>query len=192
MWYTWVALVIVVTAVIPSGGLLQSRQVQASASVLNSSVDENTVVRFFYDPPGDYFHFPLVLCAVKPGSSLLDTAPMLEEGRTAYIPLSDMGKLVRSLTQSGLGWTQMATIVPLGSFKMLGRAGIGGSTMQILIEGSKGTATVLVAPDNICQTLAPLDSAFSTPRALWEFHLLRWGYDCKVPGFKRDADPDHI
>jgi hypothetical protein len=160
--------------------------------VLNSPVDEAAIVRFFYYPPGDYFHFPLVLRAVKPTSSLLDTAPMREEGRTAYISLADMQRLVRALSRSDLVWKHTAAVEPLGPFKKLALTGIGVSTMQILVENSNGTATALVAPKNICQTLAPLDSAFSLPRVLWEFQLLRWGYHCRVPGFKRDAYPDHI
>lgn len=42
-------------------------------------VDENTAIRFFYDPPGgDYFHAPLVFRPVKDGDSRLNTAPVLE------------------------------------------------------------------------------------------------------------------
>lgn len=192
MRYGWVALTIIVTLTNASGGQLSSRQARVTASVLNSPIDDATVVRFFYYPPGDYFHFPLVLRAVKPNSSLFNTAPMREEGRTAYISLPDMKKLVGALSRTGLAWKQMTSVEPLGPFKKLALTGIGLSTMQILVENSNGTATALVAPKNICQTLAPLDSAFSTPRALWEFQLVRWGYNCKVPGFKRDAYPDHI
>lgn len=50
--------------------------------------DENTAIRFFYDPPGgDYFHVPLVFRPVKNGDSRLNTAPILEEGRTAFFLL---------------------------------------------------------------------------------------------------------
>ena len=101
---------------------------------MDSPVDDTTVVRLFYDPPGDYFHFPLVLRAVKPGSPLLDTAPMLEAGRTAYISVSDMEQLVSRLSKMDLVWKQTEAIESLGSFKKLKLAGIGGSTMQVLVE----------------------------------------------------------
>jgi len=176
-----------------SAGGLQSSQTRGEPLLLNSPVDETTVVRFFYQPAGgDYFHFPLIFRAVEQGDPQLNTAPMHEEGRTAYISLSDMREVVQKLAQMDLAWKESKTIAALGSFRKLQSVGFGLDTMDIFVRCSKGTATTSITPGRICETLTPLDSALKTPRALWELHLFRLGYGCKVPGFDRDAYPDHI
>jgi hypothetical protein len=52
---------------------------------------------------------------------------------------------------------------------------------------TKGTAKATIAPDKICETLAPLDSALLTPRALWEFQRFRLQYRCPFLGKRPDA-----
>jgi hypothetical protein len=184
------ALVALVTL---SAGEMRSGQQREGASVLNSPVGEHTVVRFFYQPAGgDYFHFPLVFRAVKEGDPQLNTAPMQEEGRTAYISLLEMRELVQTLAKMDLAWKESDAVEPLGPFKKLMRAGIGLNAMEVFVGCSKATARAPIAPKRICETVAPLDSAFRSPRAVWELQLFRLGYDCKVPGFKEDAYPDHI
>ncbi len=170
------------------GGSAQSNQKHQRLSVLNSAVDEKTVVRFFYQPPGDYLHAPLVFRVVEEGNPLLNTAPMREEGRTAYISLSEMRELVQALARSNLAWQESETIELLGSYKKLDLAFIG---MEIFVGNSKGTARARVVPKAICKTLKPLDAALKTPRALWEFQGFRLNYGCKVPGFNHEAYPDH-
>lgn len=173
------------------GEKVQSNQNHERLSVLNSPVDEKTVVRFFYQPSGDYFHFPLVFRVVEENDPLLNTAPMREEGRTAYISLSEMQDLAHLLAHSGLGWQESETVEVLGSCKKLGLNGIGLDTMDVRFVSSRGTATAEFSPKVICMILKPLDSALKTPRALWEFQRFRLNYNCKVPGFKPDAYPDH-
>jgi hypothetical protein len=170
-----------------AGGRAQSNQRQERVSVLNSPVDEKTVVRFFYDPTGDYFHKPLVFRVVEADNPLLNTAPIREEGRTAYISLPEMRDLVQSLTRSGLGWQESETVEVLGSYKKLPVS----DDMEILVVFSNRTAKAQIAPKTICRTLRPLDAALKTPRALWEFQGFRLNYGCKVPGYKPDAYPDH-
>src|SRR3989442_11213062 len=86
------------------------------ASVLNSPVDGKTVVRFFYDPAGDYFHKPFVLRVIKEGDPLLNTAPVHEEGQIAYITRSEMRELVHGLGNTDLVWRGSKTAEVLGSF----------------------------------------------------------------------------
>ena len=50
---------------------------------------------------------------------------------------------------------------------------------------------MFVDPKQICERLAPLDAALKQPRALWEFQLFRVDYGCHVPGFNRNAFPEH-
>jgi hypothetical protein len=143
---------------------------------------------FFFDPPGEYFHKPLVLCVVKEGDPLLNTAPIREEGRTAYVSLSEMRELVQRLGRLDLAWQESETVEALGSYKNLPVF----DDMETLIAFSHGTAKAHIAPKIICRTLQPLDAALKTPRALWELQIFRLNYGCKVPGFKADAYPDHF
>jgi hypothetical protein len=186
MGYCAVVLVVLITL---SGHELQSSPKRMGTSVLNAPVDEHMVVRFFYQPAGEYFHFPLVFRVVEEGDPLLNTAPMREEGRTAYISLSEMRELVQRLIQTDLAWRESDAVEALGSFKKLDPVGIG---LEIFVGCSNGTARTTIAPRKICETLTPLDTALKSPRAVWELQLFRLGYDCKVPGFDRDAYPDHI
>jgi hypothetical protein len=186
----WVLMLVVL--LIAASELAQSNQKNDQVSVLNSPVDEKTIVRFFYYPAGDYIRIPLVFRVVEEGNPLLNTAPMRGEGRTAYISLSDMHELVHGLIQSGLGWQESKTVEVLGSYKDLTLVGIGLDTMDVRIVSSHGTAKAEISPKAICMILKPLDGALKTPRAIWELQIFRLNYGCKVPGFKADAYPDHF
>ena len=173
------------------GKKAQTNQKHERVSVLGSPVEMKTVVRLFYYPAGDHIRIPLLFRVVKEGDPLLNTAPMLEEGRTAYISLAEMHDIVQALTRSGLGWKESETVEALGSYKDLTLAGIGLDTMEVRVVSSGGTAIAQISPKAICVTLKPLDAALKTPRALWEFQGFQLNYGCKVPGFKPDAYPDH-
>jgi len=156
-------------------------------NVLNSPADESVAIRFFFQPPRDYFHVPLVFRVVDQKDPSLNTAPILDSGRTAYITLSDMQRLLPAVTHSRFAsWRQAEVIEVLGSPRVLDLA----ETMDITIISSHGTARAVVDAKKVCETLKPLDSALKTSRALWEFQLFRQGYDCKVPGFNYDAYPE--
>jgi len=176
-----------VLAIMISTPFLCHGQADDKRNVLKASVDENTAVRFFYHPPGDYFHFPLVFRAVDPKDSRLNTAPMTPEGRTAYVSLPEMRELIRGLSHLHLSWQESESVESLQPFKKLEIT----DTMVITAVSSNGTAMANLDPKRICETLKPLDSALETPRALWEFQGFRLNYGCKVPGFKYGAYPDH-
>lgn len=178
----WLLLLLLTTAALPG-----CRRTVDNDRVFNCPVDENTAVRFFYFPGGDYYHFPLIFRPVAQGDPRLNTAPMGEEGRTAYISRKEMRDLIRRLAHSGLSWQESEKVEPLGSFKPLALL----MTTEIRVVCSKGMARAEFDPKRVCQTLEPLDSALKTPRALWEFQLFRQGYGCKVTGFNWDAYPDH-
>lgn len=169
-----------------NGGELQTAPLFTQGD-LHLEGDEETAVRFFYDPPGEYFHAPLVFRVVEEGNPLLNTAPMKEAGRTAYISLSEVRLMVQSLKRASLVWEESGDIVTLGSYKKLPLF----NDMEILVANSVGTAKTRIAPKTICRTLKPLDAALKTPRALWELQRFRFNYGCKVPGFEPDAFPDH-
>jgi len=149
--------------------------------------DDTTAIRFFYDT-GDYFHFPLIFRAVPKGDSRFNTAPMGFEGRTAYVSKGEMRQLLKELAQSDLPWQVSGKVRPLGSFKEIQSST---DTMEILVVCSKETASAKFDPTKICDTLAPLDTAFKTPRALSEFQGFRLNYGCQVPGFNPDTYTDH-
>jgi len=165
---------------------VSSRQTIDKKNVLNSPVDENTAVRFFYQPAGDYFHVPLVFRAVELKDPRLNTAPMAVEGRTAYVSLSEMQQLMQGLAHSDMAWQESEKVETLGSYKKLDIT----DDMAITAVSSKGTARASLTPKKICKTLKLLDSALKTPRALWEFQGFRLNYGCKVPGFRYGAYPD--
>lgn len=167
-------------------------ETSSEAWLLGCPVGQATAVRFFYNPEwADYFHFPLVFRVVRAGDSRLNTAPMRPEGRTAYITHEDMKDMLRALAQSGTSWTMSSKVEPLDDFhKMVRHLGPGPPALHIWVVCLKGTALGKIQPARICNTLAPMDSALKSPRALWEFQALRFNYGCKVPGFKVGADPE--
>jgi hypothetical protein len=182
--YTWWLLL----AVLTSTSSLRCQQAVQKKSVLDSPVDENAAVRFFYNPSnGGYFHFPLIFRPVAPEDPRLNTAPMSTEGRTAYISLSEMRQLLQGLRHSDLSWQESEKVEILGSFKKLAIT----DSMEVTVVSSQGTAKAAIDAKKICDTLKPLDSALKAPRGLWEFQLFRQGYGCQVPGFNFEAYPDH-
>jgi len=177
--------------VAPGGGWVQLGAKHKRVSFLNSPVDDQTVVRFFYYPEGEYIRIPLLFRVVDAGNPLFNTAPMREEGRTVYISLPEMRNLVQTLTRSGLGWEESKIVETPGSYKDLTLIGIGLDTMDVRVLTAKGTAKADISPKAICMILKPLDIALKTPRALWEFQIFRANYGCEVSGLKPNAYPDH-
>jgi hypothetical protein len=174
--------------VIGGADIVLSQQSQEKGFVFNSPVGEDTAVRFFYQPVGDYFHHPLVFRAVEKGDPRLDAGPMSAEGRIDYISVPEMQQLLQDLAHANLTWQESEKVETLGTFKELQIT----DTMEILVVTAKGTAKAQVRPTKICETLKSLDSVLTTERDLWEFQAFRIGYDCKIPGFKYDAYPDQI
>jgi len=160
---------------------------RSGVSIVEPSVDETTVVRFFYQPSGDYFHFPLVFRVAAPGSPDLNSAPMRQEGRTPFISLDEMSALIQKLERARLVQQQSESAATIESFRNIPAS----DDMRILVVSPAHSARGAISPKKICKTLAPLDSAFRTPRALWEFRGFRLNYGCAVSGFNPDAYPDH-
>jgi hypothetical protein len=160
----------------------------ADGNRLNIHADQSTAVRFFYDPAGsNYFHTPLVFVVANDRDEQLNTAPALDAGRTAFIRLSEMKMLVDGLARLGLIWHTSPERVPFGPSIQLNQTG----RMDITVISSKATAITGLNPKDICATLSSLDSALSTPRALWELQRFTASYHCPVSGFNPDAYPDH-
>lgn len=165
---------------------MHQRENPESKLLLTCQMDGSVALRFFYNPPGEYFHFPLIFRAVEQTDPRLNTTPVTSEGRTAYISLAEMRSLIERLAHSGLTWQESEKIQTLGTYKQIPVL----DSLEILIICSKGTARTTLLPTKICKTLAPLDTALKTPRALWEFQLFRQGYGCTVEGFHSEAYPD--
>lgn len=154
--------------------------------VLSTSVDQSVAVRFFFHP-GDYFHVPLIFRVAALKDAQLNTAPLLPDGRTAYISASEMQQLKQGLVRLGLPWQESKTEEVFGDPLKIPLV----YQMTITVVSSKGTATSGFDPAKICETLAPLDSTLTTPRALWEFQIFRGEFHCKVPGLSGQTYPDH-
>lgn len=171
--------------VVASTSVILSQQNQYKGIVLNSRVQQDTAIRFFYEPPGNYFHVPLVFHAVEQGDSRLNTTPVDVEGRIVYVSFDEMSQLLQALGRSNLSWQESDTIETLGSFKDIPVS----DNMDILVLTSKGTGKAKVRPSRICETLKPLDLSLKSQRSLWELQLFRVNYGCQIPGFKYDAYP---
>jgi hypothetical protein len=149
---------------------------------------KDSVVRFFCQPPdGEYFHVALLFRVVKKKDPRWNTAPVFDVGRTAYISLSEMQQLMTKLGHISLRWDESAKIESLETYKTIHNFGYG---MGIKVLSAKGTAKATIDHDKICETLAPLDAALQTPRALWEFQGFRLQYHCRVPAYNPDAYPE--
>ncbi len=161
-------------------------QASTGLNVLDASVSLNTAVRFFFTP-GNYFHTPLIFRVVTSQDQRLNTAPMLPEGRTVYISAPEMQRLLKGLQKLGLSWRESKVKIEFGDATEI----TPDYRLAITVISSAGTAEAGFDPNKICQNLAPLDSALSTPRALWEFQEFRTEYKCAVPGFNGQKYPDH-
>lgn len=163
----------------------QSAQVRGPLAV---PVNDVTVVTFFYLPANSYLHPALIFRVAKPGSPLVNTAPITNRGgRTPYISIEEMRDLVGLLDRSDLTWHKSKQVEVPGAPSFSETTG----KLEIKIISSDGTALSLSNPDNLCETLAPLDAVLKQPRARWEFQLFRVQYRCQVPGFDRNAYPEH-
>lgn len=149
---------------------------------------KDSVVRFYCQPPeSEYFHVALLFRVVEKTDPRWNTAPVFDEGRTAYISLSEMHQLMIKVGHLSLRWDESTKIESLEAYKTIHSHGYG---MDIKVLSAKGTAKATIKPSKICETLAPLDSALLTPRALWEFQNFRLPYHCPVPGYNPDAYPE--
>lgn len=161
-------------------------QAPPKMNVLGSPVNEDTAVRLFFNS-GNYFHAPLILRVVALNDPRLNTAPMLKEGRTAYISEAEMQHFMQGLQKMQLSWKESKGRVEFGDATKIPPV----YAMVIVVVSLDGTAEVGFDPAKICENLAPLDAAVSTPRALWELQLFRAEYKCSVPGLNGQAYPDH-
>lgn len=181
----WLLTLLVPITVIAGG--IQSDQKIGSPSLLSTAGNEETAVRFYYNPsPEDAFHSPLVFRVVKAGDPRLNTAPILLEGRTAFITGGEMQQLIEGLDRAGLSWRVSEKSEALGSFRHLLIGDV-----EIRVVSPKGMAVTNFNPKPLCRILQPLDHALVTPRALWEFQLFRVEDGCKVRGFNYQVYPDH-
>jgi len=149
---------------------------------------KDSVVRFFYQPPeGEYFHVALIFRVVGENDPLWNTTAYSDLGRTAYVSLSDMQQLITNLAHLSLRWDESAKNEGLETYKTIHSYGYG---MGIKVLSTGGTAKAIIEHDKICETLAPLDGALLTPRALWEFQGFRVQYHCRVLSYNPDAYPE--
>jgi hypothetical protein len=164
---------------------LQTQGNKQERSVLNSPVDANMVVRFFYEPGESYFHVPLILRSIGEKDSRMNTVSIEVEGRTVFDSEGELTQLMRGLARSDLSWQESENVEPLGPFKQLHIS----DYMEVFVANSKGTAKSKIGSKDICRELGALDPALKTPRVLWELQGFRLNYGCKVPGFKKGAYP---
>jgi hypothetical protein len=169
------------------GTSLSFSQATEGHDSLTLPADKSTIVRFFYLPAEDYLHPALIFRVAREKDPQLNTAPINRLGRTPYISLAEMQDLLQRLAHSGLSWHESRRVEVPGRIEPREMT----DKVEIKIFSSEGTALTLSDPKKLCETLAPLDAALKQPRALWEFQLFRVDYNCVVPGFDRNAFPEH-
>jgi hypothetical protein len=166
--------------------LLGFSQAAKRDSPQDALVDGNTIVRIFYQPRGStYFHSALLFRVASKEDAKINTAPMFKDGRTPYISLQEMQGVIRTLSNSALVWKHSGHIETPPKVEQYTIR----DEMEITIYSSKETYQALIVPQNICATLGPLESVFSTPRALWEIQRFSANYHCRVEHFNPDAYP---
>jgi hypothetical protein len=167
--------------VVAWGLLAQAQQTRNPyPGVLTTPVDNGTVVRFYYHPPNaDRFVYPLVLRVADANDERMKIAPVLAEGRTVHISLSEMQDLVAGMTNSITMGQQTRGVEVLGAWEMIPIT----EAMDVVIIFPKGAARGVIQSEDICKILGSLDSAIKTSRAHWEFQRFRLYYGCHVPGF---------
>ena len=168
--------------------LLCAGQVAQKGGVLSAVADENTGVRFFYQHDiKDYFYPPLIVRVAGPGDPKMNTAPWGPEGRSVFVTLSEMQQLLGRLARSEASWRESDKVDAFGpSYEARGL-----DYLDITIVSAKGTARSGIGRNSVCKFLASLDSAITTPRALWELQWYRWVDECEVPRFNPKSYPDH-
>jgi hypothetical protein len=160
-------------------------QARDALNVFGPPVNRRTAVRFFFN--GDnHFHPALIFRVVNRHDVRLNTAPLLNQGRTVYITADEMEKLLRGL-QAMTGWKESQQRIKFGDDIWISPV----YALVVLVDSSRGSAQAGFYPDKMCQMLRPLDAAFVTPRALWEFQFCREDFKCNIPGFNYQAYPDH-
>jgi hypothetical protein len=74
-----------------------SSQVANQRHPLTLTADKDSVVRFFFFPAhNNYFHVALLFRVVEENNPQWNTAPVFDEGRTAYISFSENERPLRS------------------------------------------------------------------------------------------------
>ena len=149
-------------------------------------VDLKAIVRLFFQPgDGSYFHPPLLFRAVSKNDPRENTAPILKDGRTVYISPLEMKDLIQALSHLDVRWKHLGIPAkpPTAGHNIID------DLMQLDIYTATGVDRATLDPKYICSTLSPLDSVFTTPRALWEFRFFRFQYHCKIAGFNPNAYP---
>jgi hypothetical protein len=183
---TRVCFLLLVTLMI---ALWSSGHAVSQGHALTLPADKDSVVRFFCQPPeSNYFHVALLFRVVEKNDPRSNTAPVSDVGRTAYVSLSEMRQLITSLSAAHLSWDESTKVEALETYKTIHSYG----GMGIKVLSANGTAKAAIEPKKICETLAPLDDALQTPRALWEFQFFRSQYNCRVPNFNPNAYPELV
>lgn len=172
-----------------ASALCSSSQGVGKSGIFAIPADGNSVLRFFYEPnDSNYFHVALVLRVADEKDSKLDTAPVFDIGRTAFITLPEMQQLLEKLSHADLNWRESAKTGSLESYKTIHSNG----GMNVKVLTSNSTAEATIKSERICDDLASLDASLKTPRALWEFQLFRLGFHCNVPNFNYHKYPDRV
>lgn len=150
-------------------------------------VNDRTAVRFLLRRPNaNYVLPPLIFRVAGAGNSDLNTAPIDQRGRSPYISLQEMKRLVRSLEEDHLLWQISSPAASIEPFEEI----VPNPNLFITIYSEKGMATSSISPNAFCRILSRANQTIEVKRAHWEFEYFRRGCGCKVPGYKGNEYPN--
>ena len=151
--------------------------------ILASPVNSKTAVRFSrHVLPENHFVYPLVFRVATKGKQQMKTAPLLTDGRTVYIPLSEMKNLIHAIVRfvpMPAETEHHETFSPWELYYF-------SRDMEVEVIYSQGAALGQIGHKNICQVLAHINQSIKTPYPRWEFERFRVLQGCVVRDFDSD------
>lgn len=183
-----VALLLAVTSLALSATGQRTRPSSASKAqvcrerLLNWAGEKDIGIRVFYAPLTDKiapFKFPRVFVPTSAQDPRLGKL----YGYTLYVLPKEVESLLRKLYELDLNWKAHSTPTPLRvRGPQLPTVAVH-DRVQVIVSCDKGSCEAFFDGDRFCAVLAGLDSALTTPRALWEFQGYRVNFGCKVPEY---------
>ena len=166
-------------------------QVPLRSVVLNSPVDRNTAVSFFwFGDMESHWRDPMNFYVASVGDPKLHTVSIGHgsgsKGVETWITAAEMQALVQKLAQSRFGWLDTRK---REQFKPWQERTDGHDTFDITVISSQGTVTGGIRVARMCDELIKFDSVMPTPRIRWQFQTLRWDDGCVIPGYDNEAKP---
>jgi hypothetical protein len=160
-------------------------QSSGQSAVLDSPITESTAISFFWIGDLDsHFRDPMNFYAVSHTDRRFHTVSV-DHQWNAFISSSEMQGLIDGLKALHLDWVDSSGREEFVDYRKRNNDGF----LDITVVASKSTSKARIRIARMCDQLARLDSAMSSPRILWQFQLFRVDNGCEVPGYNNSVVP---